>query len=63
MLPSVAIMTSEFVSAADLMARVLGANGYRFVITPHPISSATESQLVKYASRAARDSVGILLKA
>ena len=56
-------MTSVFVSAGDLMARVLGAEGYRFAVTPHPISSATESQLAEHAERAAQDSVSILLRA
>ena len=62
-LPSVGVMTSVFVSAGDLMARVLGAEGYRFAVTPHPISSATESQLAEHAERAAQDSVSILLRA
>ncbi len=54
-------MTSAFVSAGELMARVLGAQDYRFVVTPHPISSATESQLAEHAHQAAQDAVGILL--
>lgn len=54
-LPSVAVMTSEFVSAAELMARVLGADGYRFVVIDHPIASATGSELQRRAERAARD--------
>ena len=33
-------MTSSFASAADMMARALGAGGYRYVVIEHPISSA-----------------------
>ena len=38
-------MTARFVSAAELMARVLGMPGYPFVIIPHPVSSASDSEL------------------
>jgi hypothetical protein len=62
-LPSVAVLTSAFVSAGDLMARVLGAENYRFTVTPHPISSATDSKLGEHAHRAVQNSVGILLDA
>ena len=37
-----AVMTTRFVSAAELMARVLGFPGYAFAVIPHPISSATD---------------------
>jgi hypothetical protein len=46
-------MTEKFVSAAELMAQVLGADGYPFVVIPHPISSATESELAAAAAVAA----------
>ena len=59
-LPSVGIMTSKFVSAADLMARALGAEGYRFVVVDHPISSATTEELSSRARRAVAESVAIL---
>ena len=51
-IPSVAIMTEKFVSAAELMGRVLGADGYPFVVIPHPISSATPDQLAAAARTA-----------
>jgi len=54
-------MTSKFISAADLMARVLGADGYRFAVTAHPISSATGLALSNQACQAVRDSVDILI--
>ena len=51
--PSVAIMTEAFVSAAELMCRVLGAEDYPFVVIDHPISSATTEQLTERAQQAA----------
>lgn len=51
---SVAIMTEQFVSAAELMGRALGADGYPFVTVPHPISSASSEQLAE-RSRVAAD--------
>ena len=52
-IPSVAVMTSEFVSAAELMARALGASDYPVVVVQHPISSATPQQLSERAREAA----------
>ena len=51
-IPSVGIMTEKFVSAAELMGRVLGADGYPFVVIPHPISSATPDELAAAARTA-----------
>ena len=51
--PSVAVMTEQFVSAAELMGQVLGADGYRFVVIPHPISSASLEELADRARIAA----------
>ncbi len=53
-------MTEKFVSAAELMGRVLGADGYPFVTIPHPISSATGEQLVAAARIAAVQCVALL---
>jgi len=53
-------MTSNFVSAAELMARALGAEGYRFVVVEHPISSATPEMLTERARAAAADCDAIL---
>ena len=39
------VMTERFVSAAELMARVLGMPGYPFVVITHPVSSATGDEL------------------
>jgi len=59
-LPSAGIMTSKFVGAAELMARALGAEGYRFVVIDHPISSATVEDLAERARKAVAECVEIL---
>ena len=59
-MPSAGIMTTQFVSAAELMAKVLGLPGYAFVVIDHPISSATMDELSSRARRAA-DEVATLL--
>lgn len=53
-------MTSQFVSAAELMARVLGADGYPFVVIEHPISSASLDALATRAREAAAHSARLL---
>lgn len=60
-IPSVAIMTEAFVGAAELMCRVLGADDHRFVVIPHPISSATHEQLAAIARQAADDCAARLI--
>ena len=54
-------MTTMFVSAADVMARALGAEGYRYVVIDHPISSASTEALAERARKAAAESAAILL--
>ena len=54
-------MTTEFVSAAELMARVLGADGYPFVVIDHPISSATPDQLEDRAREAVAQGMSVML--
>ena len=60
-IPSVGVMTTKFVSAAELMARVLGADGYKFVVTDHPFSSATDAELADRARQAVAEGVQLLL--
>jgi len=55
-------MTSRFVSAAELMARVLGMPGYRFAVIDHPISSASDAQLADYARATVGQARGMLLR-
>ena len=47
-----AVMTTRFVSAAELMSRVLGFPDYPFAVIPHPISSATDDALRDAAAAA-----------
>ena len=42
-------MTARFVSAAEMMAKVLGMPSYKFVVIGHPISSASDDKLAQYA--------------
>ena len=53
-------MTAKFVSAAELMARVLGVDTYRFAVIDHPISSASTETLVIQARQAALSGFDIL---
>ena len=59
-IPSVGIMTTQFESAAELMARVLGAEGHPFVMIEHPISSASVEALAERARQAVRESAAIM---
>ena len=57
-----AVMTTRFVSAAELMARVLGFPGYAFAVIPHPISSASDAALRDMAATAAAQAGRLLLR-
>lgn len=52
-IPALAVMTERFVSAAALMARVLGMPDYEFMVIPHPISSAGNAALAEMAANTA----------
>jgi len=54
-------MTSRFVSAAELMGKVLGMPDYRFAIIDHPISSASDGQLAAYARATVEQARQLLL--
>ena len=55
-------MTTRFVSAAELMARVLGFSGYAFAMIPHPLSSARDAALRDMAATAAAQAGRLLLR-
>lgn len=42
-------MTTRFVSAAELMAGVLGLPSYPFAVIEHPVSSASDAELEQRA--------------
>ena len=56
-----AVMTTRFVNAAELMARVLGFAGYEFAVIPHPISSVDDAALRGMAETAVREAKRLLL--
>jgi hypothetical protein len=60
--PAIGVMTARFVSAAELMARVLGLPDYRFVVIGHPISSASDAELEAYARETIAQARGLLLR-
>jgi hypothetical protein len=61
--PAAAVMTSAFVDAAELMGRVLGADGYRFVTIEHPMASATPAELHERGRLAADGCLGLVVDA
>jgi hypothetical protein len=58
--PAVAVMTTRFVSAAELMSGVLGMPGYAFAIIDHPVSSATDDGLAAKARATIEQAAGLL---
>jgi hypothetical protein len=56
-------MTANFVSAAALMARVLGMPDYEFAVIGHPISSASDDALAAYARATMEQARRLLLMA
>jgi hypothetical protein len=59
--PAIGVMTARFVSAAELMCRVLGMPGYEFVVIGHPISSASDAELAAYARTTIEQAKRLLL--
>ena len=55
-------MTTRFVSAAELVARVLGMDGYAFAVIPHPVSSASDAQLRDMATSVLKDAQRLLCR-
>jgi transaldolase len=55
-------MTTRFVSAANLMCRVLGVPGFAYAVIDHPISSASDERLAEYARATIEQARRILLK-
>jgi hypothetical protein len=56
------VMTTRFVTAAEMMARVLGFPGYEFAVIAHPISSAGDDALREMAGIAAAEARRLLLR-
>jgi hypothetical protein len=60
--PAIGVMTTRFVSAAELMCRVLGMPGYQFAVIDHPISSASDERLAEYARATMNQARPLLLR-
>ena len=60
--PALGVMTERFISAAELMSRVLGMPGYAFMVIPHPISSAVDEALRRMAEATATRLQAMLLR-
>ena len=56
------VMTARFVSAAEMMCRVLGLPNYKFAVIGHPISSASDEQLAEYARATIEQARHLLLR-
>jgi len=60
--PAIGVMTTRFVSAAELMCRVLGMPDYKFAVIGHPISSASDEILAEYARATVAQARRLLLR-
>jgi hypothetical protein len=58
--PSAAICTDALKPAADAMARIQGAPGYRYAVVPHPVSSLDPDAVQQHAKLAAPQVLSIL---
>ena len=54
-------MTSAFMDAAELMARVQGVPDHPFTVIQHPIASADDAGLAQRAETAVAQAVEVLL--
>jgi len=59
-IPAVSVMTSAFVDAAELMARVQGMPDHPFAVIEHPIASADGDGLAARAAGAADYAAAVL---
>jgi hypothetical protein len=55
-------MTERFVSAAEMMSKVLGMPGYEFSTIEHPVSSATDDELAARARAAIEQGCKLLVQ-
>jgi hypothetical protein len=61
--PAFSVMTERFVSAAEIMSRVLGQPGYAFATIGHPVSSASDAELAAMARLAIEQGCRLITKA
>jgi hypothetical protein len=55
-------MTARFVSAAEMMAKVLGLPAYKFAVIGHPIANASDAQLAEFARATIAQARGLLVQ-
>ena len=55
-------MTTRFVSAAEMMGKVLGMPGYAFATIEHPVSSASDTELAARARATIEQGLKILVR-
>jgi len=58
----VGVMTTRFVSAAEMMGKVLGLPGYEFAVIDHPVSSASDAELAARARAALEQGCRLLVQ-
>ena len=58
--PAVSVMTSAFISAAEMMARVQGMPEHPFAVIEHPVASADGDGLAERARIAASFAASVL---
>ena len=58
--PTALVVTEPFVEVADRFAPTVGAPGYPSAAVPHPISSADDDDLNKYAAAVADEIADLL---
>ncbi len=56
------VMTTRFVSAAEMMGKVLGLPGYEFAVIDHPVSSASDAELAARARAALEQGCRLLVQ-
>ena len=59
-IPAVAICTDALRASADAMARIQGADGYRYAVVAHPVSSLSDTEIEQHAAVAAPQVLDIL---
>ena len=61
-MPAIGVMTARFVSAAEMMCRVLGMPDYKFAVIGHPISTASDERLADFAHATIEQARQLLLR-
>jgi hypothetical protein len=56
------VTTTRFISAAEMMRRMLGMANYKFVAIGHPISSGSHETLAKYGRHTVEQTSQLLLR-